>query len=189
MATDPDEDDLRQVIEGDGRAASRLYGKYAFRLYRLAFLALRDSAEAEDVMQETFLRLWKQAQNWKPGTPLLPWLLRVAANLCNDRIRRRRWLVHEPPPDRADPAESGFETLQSGQVQARMRWAMAKLPSRQRRALQLTAGECLSNAEAGAALGISELAMESLLARARRNLRKWLLPYRADLIGDADGEI
>lgn len=188
MKPDPDDEDLRLVSSGDEGAATRLYDRYATRIHRLAYLVLRDNQAAEDVMQDTFLRLWRHAPRWREGTPLLPWLLRVASNLSTDQIRKRGRLIIGDPPDRVDPSTSGYRATLERQIGEHVAAAMATLPKRQRAALQLTWQGDLSNAEAGRALGVSEQAIESLVARARRNLRKKLAPFKTDIIGDDDVE-
>jgi len=82
---------LRAYADGDQAAARTLTARHAPRVFRLARRMLGDGTEAEDVTQEAMLRLWRQAPDWQEGRGALgTWLYRVTANLCLDRLRRRR---------------------------------------------------------------------------------------------------
>lgn len=143
-----------------------------FRLLGLAHRLLRDRAEAEDVVQETFLRLWKQAPGWREGEARLDtWLYRVAFNLCTDRLRRRRETYVAEVPDLPDPSNAPDRDIGERDRQREIAVALDRLPGRQREAIVLQYYEELSNVEAADIMGISVEALESLLSRARRNLR------------------
>lgn len=175
---------MRRVGAGDRAAAARLYDAYGARVHRLAYLTIRDAGTAEDIVQETFLRLWRHAPRWRAGTPVLPWLLRVASNLCTDHIRKHRRMRVETPPELACEGAEGYRAMREQEIARHVHAAIAALPHRQRTALLLTWQDHMSNAEAGRVLKISEQAMDSLLARARRNLRSHLAAIKPDLIGD-----
>ena len=86
---DPDEDLVRRVGGGDRRAAAEIVRRHLPRMVGLARRMLNDPAEAEDVAQEVFVRVWKHAAAWKPGAARFEtWMHRVAINLCLDRLRR-----------------------------------------------------------------------------------------------------
>ena len=148
------------------------------RLLSLAERLLGRRGEAEEVAQEVFVRLWKQAPHWQPGRARFDtWLHRVALNLCYDRLRRRR---EEAPDDddddeaAADPADAPDALLQAKQRGRRVARALAELPQRQREALVLQYYQELTNSEAAELMGIGIEALESLLVRARRSLRERL---------------
>lgn len=170
-ADDPDASLLQRVSKGDRRAAAALVARHAPRLNRLAMRMLRDEAEAEDVTQEAFVRLWRHAERWEPGAAKLStWLHRVALNLCYDRLRKPR-AVDGDQPDVADDAAGPAQSLHDAQLAVRVRGALDNLPPRQRAAIALCHYEGLTNIDAAAALEISVEALESLLARDRRALR------------------
>ena len=135
--------------------------------------------EAQDVAQETFMRVWQQAPRWKAGEARFDtWLHRVALNLCYDRLRRQR---EEPAAEIADEADPDPAVAPDVQLEGRacgeqVRAALAGLPVRQREAVVLNYYQELSNVEAAGLMGITVEALESLLARARRNLRARLAP-------------
>ena len=173
---------LARYARGDQSAARALTLRHAPRLHALAWRMLRDPAEAEDVAQESMLRLWRAAPGWEDrGVAVGTWLYRVASNLCLDRLRRRRDRPLEAAGDPADPALPPEARLQADTRSAALQQAVAALPERQRIATLLRHFEGLSNPEIAAALETSVEAVESLLARARRELAAQLAPRRAEL--------
>ncbi len=183
---DPDADLVRKAGAGDARAAEALVLRHIGRITGLARRMLNDAAEAEDVAQEVFLRVWREAPRWKPGAAKFEtWMHRVTLNLCYDRLRRRR----ETPDAEAglatpDPGASASDAWLAQQRAQRVRLAMAALPERQRAAIALCHFEDASNIEAAAALEVSVEALESLLSRGRRALRAALADVVDDLMGD-----
>lgn len=175
---DPDAELVARVGVRDPAAIRTLVARKLPRLLSLATRLLGDRMEAEDVAQEAFVRIWKQAPSWRSDEAKFDtWLHRVALNLCYDRLRgqREQPLAELPDlPDEADPAAPPDARLESRARDASVRAALAALPARQREALVLNYYQELSNIEAAALMGISVDALESLLARARRNLRAQL---------------
>ncbi|MBB3872085.1 RNA polymerase sigma factor [Brevundimonas mediterranea] len=169
---DPDEDLVRRVGQGDPAAAQTLVSRKLPRILALAQRMLGDAAEAEDVAQETLLKAWRQASKWTPGQAKFDtWLHRVALNLCYDRLRRRREIPTETPPDRPDDGPAPDRGLLAAETGARVDGALKRLPDRQREALVLCHYQELTNIEAAALMSISVEALESLLSRGRRALR------------------
>lgn len=172
---DPDAELVARVGEQDPVAVRTLVSRKLPRLLALATRMLGDRMEAEDVAQETFVRIWKQAPHWKEGEARFDtWIHRVALNLCYDRLRGRREDPVAELPDEADPQALPDLQLDARVRDQRVRAALATLPARQREALVLNYYQELSNIEAAALMGITVDALESLLARARRSLRAQL---------------
>ena len=169
---DPDEELLARVAAGDATAVRALVGRKLPRLLALAGRLLGSAAEAEDVAQDAFLRVWKQAPRWRPGEARFDtWLHRVALNLCYDRLRRRREVSYAEPPERADEGPGPDRGLMAADTGRRVAAALGALPNRQREAIVLCHYQELGNIEAAAVLGVSIEALESLLGRGRRALR------------------
>ena len=169
--------------------------RHAPRVFALARRMLGETAEAEDVTQETMLRLWKIAPAWEAErAALATWLYRVASNLCIDRLRRRRHVGrhvgHEAGtgalPELPDDGPGPECRLQARDRAEALAAALAALPERQRLAIVLRHIEERSNPETARILDTSVEAVESLLARARRDLAARLAPRRAEL-GFTDG--
>ncbi|MGR3436498.1 MAG: RNA polymerase sigma factor [Shimia sp.] len=183
-----DEALLILYANGDPTAAAALTARLAPRALGQGLRMLGDRAEAEDVVQEAMLRLWKAAPEWRrgeaqPGT----WLWRVVANLCTDRLRRRGRDVPLDPArhDRPDGAPTAAALLQEAERRRALEAALAALPDRQRRAVLLRHVEGWSNPAIAAEMDIGVEAVESLTARGKRALARALGPRRADL-GYAD---
>jgi RNA polymerase sigma-70 factor (ECF subfamily) len=172
---DTDEDLLVRIGRNEPAAVRDMVARKLPRLLALASRILGDRIEAEDVAQEAFLRIWRQAPNWQPGQARFEtWLHRVVLNLCYDRLRQRREESVAAPPDRPDPGPAPDHALGERAEQKQIESALAALPERQRAAIVLQYYQELSNIEAADVMGVSVEALESLLARARRNLRAYL---------------
>jgi len=149
---------------------------YSALLYRVALSLLRNQAEAEDVVQDVFVRVLQRKGELGGIVEVRPWLVRIAWNLALDRRRRIR-------PEQMDevfaaslvsadlPADQAL--AEAGSIQ-RVLGVMERLPKKEREALLLSAMDELSTAEIGAVMGRSESSVRSLLFRARTHLRERL---------------
>jgi RNA polymerase sigma-70 factor (ECF subfamily) len=162
---------LARVGEGDVPAYRELVRRYGRKLHHYAIRLTHDPAEAEDIVQETFLRLWLRASEYTPRARVTTWLHRIAHNLAIDRLRARgRWQALED--DDVAPISAPQARLIDDRRRAEnLDLALAELPERQRAALVLVYLQELSGKEAAEVLQVSEEALESLLARARRALK------------------
>lgn len=173
---DPDAELLPRIARGDQLAIREMVARKLSRLLALGVRMLNDRSEAEDVAQETFLRVWKQAEHWQSGGAKFDtWLHRVAINLCYDRLRNRKDFSDENAPELVDPSPIPEQSLDKSQQGDVISLALAALPNRQREALVLQYYQELSNIEAADLMGVSVDALESLLTRARRNMRTLLV--------------
>ena len=166
-----DADLVLRVGEGDVSAYRELVERHGRKLHHYAIRLLRDASEAEDIVQETFLKLWQSAGDYAPQARVTTWLHRIAHNLAVDRLRKRgRWQPFEeddaPPVSAEQP-----HRIDERQRAASLDLALSEIPERQRAALLLVYLHELSGREAAEVLGVSESALESLLARARRALK------------------
>lgn len=175
---------------GDRDAALALTQRVTPRVLAYAARLLGgDRAEAEDVAQETMLRLWRVAPQWRQGeTRVTTWAYRVATNLCIDRQRsrgRRRQMALDDAPEVADGAVGAEARLQEAGRMAALEAALADLPDRQRQAVVLRHLEGMTNPEIAAIMEIGVEAVESLTARGKRALAG-LLSGRKDELGYED---
>lgn len=177
-AADPDDELVRRVGQGDPAAVQALVARKLRRVLALAERMLGDSAEAEDVAQEAFFKVWRNAPRWRPGAARFDtWLHRVTLNLCYDRLRRRRERPVADPPETADPGPAPDRGLLAADVGRQVRAALQALPPRQRAAIVLCHYQELGNIEAAALMGVTVEALESLLSRGRRALKAALADF------------
>ncbi len=191
LAEVSDETLLVLYANGDRDAARLLTGRLAPRVLGYAMRLLADRAEAEDVTQETLLRLWKIAPAWRTGeAQVSTWAYRVVTNLCTDLRRaraRRPGVALDEAPEVADPAKGVVATLIEADRMAALQAALDQLPERQRQAVVLRHIEGLANPEIGQIMAIGVEAVESLTARGKRALAALLAGRRPDLGYDGEG--
>lgn len=177
---DTDEDLVIRIGRGDPIAVRAFVTRKGPRMTALAKRMLGDAIEAEDVVQELFMRVWRQAPNWRPGQARFDtWMHRVALNLCYDRLRRRREQPMAEPPEQIDERPLADRGLMAQETGRRVDAALTALPDRQREAIVLCHYQALSNIDAAALMEISVEALESLLSRGRRALRASLADMTA----------
>lgn len=176
MIVDPDAELVARVGRGDRAAAQMLMHRHLPKMLGLARRMLGDSAEAEDAVQDAFMRLWTHAVRWQPGRAKFEtWLYRVTLNKCFDRLRRRPVDPLDAALEVPDPAPGPASALENAAVSRQVEEALQALPERQRAAIQLCHYQECGNIEAAEILGVSVEALESLLSRGRRTLRARLL--------------
>ncbi|HLQ18190.1 MAG TPA: RNA polymerase sigma factor [Tabrizicola sp.] len=178
---------------GDRHAALALTRRVTPRVLAYAARLLAgDRAEAEDVAQETMVRLWKLAPEWRQGeTKVTTWAYRVATNLCIDRQRsrgRRRHMALDDAPEVADMAPGAEGRLQEADRMVALEAALAELPDRQRQAVVLRHLEGMTNPEIAAIMEIGVEAVESLTARGKRALAAILSGRKAELGYEDDAD-
>lgn len=183
---EPDDDALMTATaSGDTAAFRTLVGRWSPRVHAFLARALSQRDDAEDLAQETFVRVYRSASAYAPEGRFASWLFRIAGNLARSELRRRRvrgWFQGLPAFDddavlASLPAPSRFDAdgpLQAGETRLVLARALAQLPDRQRFAVLLHHFEGLNARDVGLALGVSEHAAESLLARGMAGLRKRL---------------
>jgi RNA polymerase sigma-70 factor (ECF subfamily) len=185
MRDGSDDELMRRAGSGDRQAFGRLVSRHTPRAVAVATRVAGNRTDAEEIVQEAFLRTWLKAPDWRDeaapgGARFTTWFTRVLVNLCIDRRRRPAHAPLEAAGEIAGREIDGFHAIARDQTSARVTAAVAALPARQRAALTLCHWDGMSNIEAAEILGLSVGALESLLVRARRTLRSTL----ADLAPD-----
>lgn len=176
---------IRSIAAGGSDAWPQLVQRHLAPLVALAWRILGDRAEAEDVAQEVFVRLLAKVPTWEPGgAALRTWLSRVAINLCIDRRRARRTTPLDDLPEPRDPTADEAVVARRFDMARKVRAALHKLPERQTIAMTLVHYQGFSNREAASILDVSVDALESLLARGRRAMKKELSGVAQDLLED-----
>jgi len=166
---------LTHIAQGSKAAMTEFISRYYQRITDFAWRHMGRKADAEDIAQETFIRVWRKARDWQDRQlPPHSWLYRITYNLCIDELRKRK-----PQTDvdehfdlsGNDSPESNLYQLQKDKLLAT---AFATLSETQRTAIALCNYQGLSNKEAAHVMDVSVEALESLLARGRAKLRKQL---------------
>ncbi len=169
---------MAQVQRRDQAAFTRLLDRHLAGLQKFLRRLTGNAADADELAQEAFLRIWSHARSWHADrVKFTTWLYRIARNLAIDRHRKHR---SESTTDDltmiADEAPDAGHVIDAQRREQLMRGAVAQLPERQRTALVLCHFDGLSNQDAAAILEVSVDALESLLSRARRTLKTTLQP-------------
>lgn len=179
------------VTQGDSRAFAELAQRHLSAIETYATRILADQTAAQDIAQETLLVLWQRSSEFKPEKArLTTWLHRVAHNRCIDLLRRQKRETPMPSADIYDRQENSAQgsgvndvhdptdiisvTSELDANPSAMDVALRRLPESQRTALVLTYYQNLSNREVASVMNSSTRAVESLLCRARGNLKKQL---------------
>lgn len=167
---------LARISAGDEAALTLLIARHGRAVRAVAARYLSDMTLAEDIVQETFLKVWTRASSFDPDRgQARSWIFRIATNLCTDRYRRQRlgfflgFGPDDPEPEADQPGQD--REYAARQELDRVRTRISALPQRQRMALLLSAAGGLSTAEIAASMQTSPGAVEQLLVRARRTLR------------------
>jgi RNA polymerase sigma-70 factor (ECF subfamily) len=167
-----DEALLGQIKLGSRVAYQQLLSRQLPSLTHYVMRMMGHNADGEDVLQEVFLRLWTHADRYKPDVARVStWLHSIAYHLCIDYLRKHQRLELTPEHPETKGGEEPDELLTRSHTNRRVRHALMALPERQRSAVILCHYQELSNKEAASVLEVSIDALESLLARGRRNLK------------------
>ena len=164
---------VERIAKADEQAFCELMHRHQDAVYGFARRFLGDAREAEDVAQETFLRLYRMAESYRPEAALRTFLLRITRNLCIDIYRKKRPELMDELPETTD-RQTPLDLLESAIEARRVEKAVADLPPNQRAAIQLRHSEHLPYSQIAQVMNVSVSAVESLLVRARRTLRKAL---------------
>lgn len=173
-----DEDLVHRIARQDRAAFTALMRRHGAAVRGIALGFTGRLADADDILQDVFVMLWRRPKAWAPGSAAFStWLYRVVVNRCRDLARRRRfrrWLPFADAVDPPDDAPSALDAVEGRDRLARVRAMIGALPEKQRLALLLAVQGERRNAEIASILNISEGAAEQLLVRARKTLRAGL---------------
>jgi len=184
-----DESLLRHVKKHDHQAFSILVHRHSRYFYNCAYRIVMNVQEAEDIVQDSFLKLWDKPTMWKEGrgAKFTSWFYKIVMNLSLDNLRKNK---HTKPMENEYIYQSNeigqFEKLNRTQEQISLDKALKELPEKQFMALNLCFYEEVKRKEAAEILGVSIKALESLLMRAKENVRNSL--YRQDILPSKEGK-
>jgi len=179
---------IARIRAREPSALTTIFERYGTAMTTLAASMLRDRTEADDVVEEALLRIHAAGVSFRGERGLRTWVLRIAANLCRDRLRRRKFTAPMPNPDHEDPfAAAGLtfdptaamdEALDGKVLMLALERSIAALPGDQREAVVLRHRLGLSYAEMVEMLGVPEGTVKSRLARALGALRLTMEEFR-----------
>ena len=181
---------MARIKEGDMDALRDLIEAHQHRVIGTVAKMLGDEADAEDIAQQVFVRLWKSAGRYEPTAKFTTWLYKITRNLVFNELRRRkrhpaRSLDQPLDPDEPDrtlqapdpQAKPPSTALLDQEMQAAIQRAIDALPETQRLAIILRRYDDISYEEIGEILDLSVPAVKSVLFRARTELREKLKHY------------
>jgi RNA polymerase sigma-70 factor (ECF subfamily) len=181
LPTDPDDGELMlRLQKGDDHALDLLMNRWQIPLRRFLYRWLQNDADALDFAQETFVRVYRHRERFRPGAKFSTWLFAIALNLCRNQARKNKSRPTVPFDDipEAEAADTAPNTnLLAAEKIATVRRAVDALPEPLKTATLLCEYEDLSLAEAATAAGCSPKAIETRLYRARGLLREALARY------------
>jgi RNA polymerase sigma-70 factor, ECF subfamily len=170
-----DDEAMRRVADGDSAALALLFDRHKSRLFAFLYHLMGDRAAAEDLLGETFLRVYQARTRYRHGSGFTPWLFAIARNLALGELRHRgvvsraqQRLIEEAPEDETAQA------MEREEVGERVRAALATLPEEQRSALVLKEYQQLEYREIAQVLGCTEAAARARTYRGRIALREAL---------------
>jgi RNA polymerase sigma-70 factor (ECF subfamily) len=179
---------IQAVLAGDKEAYGTLVVRHSHTLFRVAYRITGNEADADDVVQEAFLRGYRKLEGFESRANFSTWIYRIAVHCALDRVRRRRGDetsrvgdANDPEQDQmqvADEAAGPDRILLSGEIGALQQAALRSLTPTERTAFVLRHMEDCSTAEIGAALGIDPNAAKQAVFRAVQKLRRRLAVLR-----------
>ena len=178
LTEDTDEGLVARIQKGDHQAFAILVKRHTDKFYALSWRLLSNHAEADDVVQDAFLKLWAQPDLFRldAGVKFTTWFYRVVSNMALDKLRgRKKWMGADALEAMADSSKLSDQSYEDKEMQRHIEQSMAELPERQKLALTLCFYEGVSVAEAAQVIGVGEKAVESLLMRAKSGLRNDLM--------------
>ena len=168
----PDDEAMRRICAGDNAALASLFDRHKVRLFGFLYHLVGDRSLAEDLLGETFLRVYRSRAKYRCGSGFVPWLFTIARNLAIGELRRRSTLkrIQERLLRQAAVDSEGWSPEQD-EMQEQVRQALHRLPEDQRSALVMKEYLGMDYAEVAQVLGCTEQAARARTYRARNTLR------------------
>lgn len=169
-----DEALMKDVRAGSVVAFQTLYDRHHRTLFTFFLRSIGDTHRAEDLLQETFLRVFAHRQSYRPTAAFKTWLFTVARNLLIDHVRQRGQGSEMASPESldavADPAPTPLQLAEAAEVSEQLQTAILQLPPSQREVLLLNRLAGLGHEEIAEIIGVSAAAVRVTLHRALRRL-------------------
>ncbi|WP_407188263.1 RNA polymerase sigma factor [Bradyrhizobium centrosematis] len=179
---DEDSELLDRLAADDEAAFRMLVERHIDRAYAIALRIVGNAADAEDVVQDTMLKVWSHRGRWQHGrAKFSTWLYRVISNRCIDLRRKPRNENVDTVPEVADGQPGAVEIIERNELNDMLELAMQRLPEQQRIAVIFSYHENMSNGEIAQVMDTTVAAVESLLKRGRQQLRQLLRKHERDI--------
>jgi RNA polymerase sigma-70 factor (ECF subfamily) len=179
---DEDTELLDRLAGADELAFRQLVERHIDRAYAIALRIVGNAADAEDVVQDTMLKVWTHRGRWQHGrAKFSTWLYRVVSNRCIDLRRKPGSENVDTVPEVADAAPDASRVIERNELNELLERAMQRLPEQQRVAVILSYHENMSNGEIAEVMDSTVAAVESLLKRGRQQLRELLRRHECDI--------
>ena len=181
MQTDPDIQLMRDFKEGNVNAFQQLFDGYKKRVINYCYRFSGDQAVAEELAQETFIKVYQGAKRYRPKAKFSTWLFKIATNVCLNELRKPVYRNRIESIDHLEmnegseiPDKNGCaadKNLENSETQLVVRNAIKMLPEKQRAAILLRIEEEFSYKEIGKQIGCRENHVKVLIHRARENIK------------------
>ena len=181
-----DEALMLAVRDGDLGSFEAIILRHQKTAWQIAYRFLGDYAEAEDVAQDAFLKLLAAVPHYRPSASFRTFLYRIVSRLCIDRVRKKKPIYLDQVPDIPDSQPTAIDRMASTERGAAIRRALANLPPNQRLAIVLRHYQELDYRTISESMGITEKAVERLLARGRESMRQSLAGILTDATREGD---
>jgi len=172
-----DEQLLSLIDQGQRGAFSELVKRHTTKFYRVAFRMLNTKEDAEDAVQDCFLKLWATPGMWKKdkGAKFTTWFYRVVINKCQDMLKRKKEKRLEDGFDITDESDSAEDGIYNNYKARTLEESLGELSDNQKKAIILSFYEYINNKEAAKIMGLSLKAFQSLLMRGKKTLKEKLI--------------
>jgi RNA polymerase sigma-70 factor (ECF subfamily) len=174
MSKNVDWDIMQKIARGDQDAFRALYGEHKKRVWGLCLRIMGSEKGAEDMAQETWIKIIKHADSYRPIASLAAWISQITRNTCLNGLRDLTW--DKDLSDVEETLESDFDLEQTFITLSQRKvldQAFATLPAQQRAVITMSVYEELSHAEIAKELSVSVGAVKQLIVRAKSHLQKY----------------
>ncbi len=168
---------MKKTARGDRQAYGELVERYQRLAWHIAYRLVKNMEDAEEIAQEAFLKIFRNAKNYRPTAKFNTYLTRVVTRLCYDHWKKHRPLSYDPQEQNfvQNDQLTAVEGLEKQEVKSTVREAIDQLPHREKVAIILQHYEDFSYREIAQTLEITEKAVERVLARGRNRLKEKLI--------------
>jgi RNA polymerase sigma-70 factor (ECF subfamily) len=175
----PDEALVRATLSGDEGAFARLVRRYLRKAMAVALEYVRSREDAEDVVQDTFRRVFEKLDHFDQTKSFEPWFFTILRNTARNALKSRRIREHDVLTiEHASPSPGPYEETRRLELRVRIGEAVERLPAMQKTCFRLCMVEGLTSAEAASAIGLAESTVRVHVFKARRALQGLLDVWR-----------